>query len=303
MISATAKEDQRLWIAVGFSFLLHAALLAVKFAPPTNQTSKPLSSGLEIILVNARHDKAPVNADALAQANLSGGGNTELGRARSPLPNLQQSVDGNHIETQRRKIAELEQQQERMLSQLSTLSKERIKVAEKSIKKSVDVSTKPETMDTVALARREAEIAKQVSDYNKRPIKSQLTPSTREVSYAVYYATLQKQIERTGTRYFPQQEGKKMYGDLVIEQFLFIVFLSYNAFGYLGFVNEETNLMAVIHSQIEDLTIIKADGLIVLLSKFLFSDDFRWMAISAPPTILPFPATKLLVLSPGLDPK
>jgi protein TonB len=216
MISATAKEDQRLWIAVGFSFLLHAALLAVKFAPPTNQTSKPLSSGLEIILVNARHDKAPVNADALAQANLSGGGNTELGRARSPLPNLQQSVDGNHIETQRRKIAELEQQQERMLSQLSTLSKERIKVAEKSIKKSVDVSAKPETMDTVALARREAEIAKQVSDYNKRPIKSQLTPSTREVSYAVYYATLQKQIERTGTRYFPQQEGKKMYGDLIV---------------------------------------------------------------------------------------
>lgn len=216
MISATAKEDQRLWIAVGFSFLLHAALLAVKFAPPMNQTSKPLSSGLEIILVNARHDKAPVNADALAQANLSGGGNTELGRARSPLPNLQQSVDGNHIETQRRKIAELEQQQERMLSQLSTLSKERIKVAEKSIKKSVDVSTKPETMDTVALARREAEIAKQVSDYNKRPIKSQLTPSTREVSYAVYYATLQKQIERTGTRYFPQQEGKKMYGDLIV---------------------------------------------------------------------------------------
>ena len=216
MISATAKEDQRLWIAVGFSFLLHAALLAVKFAPPTNQTSKPLSSGLEIILVNARHDKAPVNADALAQANLSGGGNTELGRARSPLPNLQQSVDGNHIETQRRKIAELEQQQERMLSQLSTLSKERIKVAEKSIKKSVDVSTKPETMDTVALARQEAEIAKQVSDYNKRPIKSQLTPSTREVSYAVYYATLQKQIERTGTRYFPQQEGKKIYGDLIV---------------------------------------------------------------------------------------
>ena len=216
MISATAKEDQRLWIAVGFSFLLHAALLAVKFAPPTNQTSKPLSSGLEIILVNARHDKAPVNADALAQANLSGGGNTELGRARSPLPNLQQSVDGNHIETKRRKIAELEQQQERMLSQLSTLSKERIKVAEKSIKKSVDVSTKPETMDTVALARREAEIAKQVSDYNKRPIKSQLTPSTREVSYAVYYATLQKQIERTGTRYFPQKEGKKIYGDLIV---------------------------------------------------------------------------------------
>ena len=216
MISATAKEDQRLWIAVGFSFLLHAALLAVKFAPPTTSTSKPLSSSLEIILVNARHDKAPVNAEALAQANLSSGGNAELGRARSPLPNLQQSVDGNHLETQRRKIAELEQQQERMLFQLSTLSKERIKAADKSIKKSVNVSATLESMDSVALVRREAEIARQVADYNKRPIKSQLTPSTREVSYAVYYAMLQKQIERTGTRYFPQQEGKKMYGDLIV---------------------------------------------------------------------------------------
>ena len=84
------------------------------------------------------------------------------------------------------------------------------------MKKSVNVSATPESMDTVALARREAEIARQVADYNKRPIKSQLTPSTREVSYAVYYAMLQKQIERTGTRYFPQQEGKKMYGDLIV---------------------------------------------------------------------------------------
>jgi hypothetical protein len=44
-----------------------------------------------------------------------------------------------------------------------------------------------------------------------------------------------------------------MYGDLVIEQFLFIVFLSNNAFGYLGFVNEDRNVIAIILSQMEDI--------------------------------------------------
>lgn len=216
MMSRLLKEDKRLWVAIGISFVLHAVLLSLQFSPLDTAASKPLQSSLEIILVNARHDKAPIKAEALAQANLAGGGNAELGRARSPLPDLQQSVDGNHHETQRKRIAELEKQQERLLSQLSVLSKERIKVTEKSIKKSVDASPKPETMDSIALARKEAEIARSVADYNKRPLKTQLTPSTREVSYAMYYTALQKQIEKTGTRYFPQQDEKKLYGDLIV---------------------------------------------------------------------------------------
>ena len=216
MMSRLLKEDKRLWVAIGISFVLHAVLLSLQFSPLDTAASKPLQSSLEIILVNARHDKAPIKAEALAQANLAGGGNAELGRARSPLPDLQQSVDGNHHETQRKRIAELEKQQERLLSQLSILSKERIKVTEKSIKKSVDASPKPETMDSIALARKEAEIARSVADYNKRPLKTELTPSTREVSYAMYYTALQKQIEKTGTRYFPQQDGKKLYGDLIV---------------------------------------------------------------------------------------
>ena len=55
-----------------------------------------------------------------------------------------------------------------------------------------------------------------IRDSNKRPLKTQLTPSTREVAYALYYTALQKQIEQTGTRYFPQQDGKKIYGELIV---------------------------------------------------------------------------------------
>ena len=45
-------------------------VLAVRFSPPENSKSRPLASSLEIILVNARHDKVPLKADALAQAGL-----------------------------------------------------------------------------------------------------------------------------------------------------------------------------------------------------------------------------------------
>ena len=209
-------ENRLLTIAIAASLLLHGALLAVRFSPPEMPKARPLASSLEIILVNARHEKAPRKADALAQANLDGGGQADSGRARSPLPNLQQSVDGNHLETQRRRIAELEQQQSRLLTQLSTLSRDKVRVPDKELRQAAERSPLAAPFDSVALARREAEIARNVADYNKRPLKTQLTPSTREVSYALYYTALQKQIEQTGTRYFPQQDGKKIYGELIV---------------------------------------------------------------------------------------
>ncbi len=209
-------EHRLLMIAIAVSVLLHGALLAVRFAPPELPAARPLASSLEIILVNARHERAPRNAEALAQANLDGGGQSDAGRATSPLPDLKHTVDGNHLETQRRRIAELEQQQERLLTRLSTLSRDSVSVPDKPARKVAERSPSSEPVDSVALARREAEIARRVSDYNKRPLKTQLTPSTREVSYALYYTALQKQIEQTGTRYFPQQDGKKIYGELIV---------------------------------------------------------------------------------------
>jgi hypothetical protein len=46
-----------------------------------------------------------------------------------------------------------------------------------------------------AIARRVAEISETIEDQNKRPKKTMITPSTREVGYATYYKTMQKRIE------------------------------------------------------------------------------------------------------------
>ena len=211
-------QDRTLVIAVVISVLLHGLLLAVRFAAPEPVRFKPVDPGLEVILVNARHDKKPVKAEALAQANLDGGGNADAGRARSPLPNLKKTEDGDNIKAARRRVAELEQQQK----VLAQNAKQTRTTAPKTTPQESPNPTPPtpaapdDNENSRALARAEAEINRQIEDYNKRPRKTQITPSTREVGYAMYYSQLQKRIENIGTLNFPQQNGKKLYGELVI---------------------------------------------------------------------------------------
>jgi len=69
-------------------------LLLMHFAMPAPATALALDPGLEVILVNAKHDKAPLKADALAQANLDGGGAHDTGRTKSPLPDMRKTENG-----------------------------------------------------------------------------------------------------------------------------------------------------------------------------------------------------------------
>lgn len=190
-----AAQHRLLPMAVAVSLLFHLVLLSLHFAPPDSTRLKPLEAGLDIILVNASDDKVPLKAEALAQANLDGGGNADAGRVTSQLPYSNNVVDGDALKKQRQRIEELDQQQRRVLAQMASDSAQH---------------------ESLTLARREAEIAQRIEDYNKRPLKTQITPSTRGVAYAMYYTALQKHIEQTGTQYFPQSQGKKMYGELVM---------------------------------------------------------------------------------------
>ncbi|MEG1053198.1 MAG: TonB family protein, partial [Janthinobacterium sp.] len=154
---------------------------------------------LEVILVNAKHANKPLKADALAQANLDGGGQADKGRAKSPLPDMRKVEEGDSVKASARRIAELEQKQQELLTQAS---------------KATSGSDLMES--SKAIARMAAEISQTVEDQNKRPRKTFITPSTQEVGYAMYYKTLQKRIEEIGTLNFPQKNGRKMYGELVV---------------------------------------------------------------------------------------
>ena len=58
----------------------------MRFVDPEGFNRVFQDTPLEVILVNARSGEKPEKAQAIAQANLAGGGDAARGRATSPLP-------------------------------------------------------------------------------------------------------------------------------------------------------------------------------------------------------------------------
>jgi protein TonB len=209
------RENRFLIIAVAASLLAHGALLAMHFVAPAPQSAVAADPGLEVILVNAKHAAKPLKADALAQANLDGGGQADKGRSKSPLPDMRKVEEGDSVQATARRIAELEQQQKELLTQANKSTFSAPPITEKD-KLNPLASGSDLLESSKAIARMAAEISQTVEEQNKRPRKTFITPSTQEVGYAMYYKTLQKRIEDIGTLNFPQKNGRKMYGELVV---------------------------------------------------------------------------------------
>ena len=202
-------------IALAASVAAHALLLAVRFAAPEVFRMQPADPGLEVILVNAKHANAPAKAEALAQANLEGGGTQDAGRSKSPLPDLRRNEDGDSIKALQRRIAELEQLQQNVLTRVQQSKFAAAPVRDKD--KPDPNRTGQDEVDTARqIARMTAEITQTIEDQNKRPKRTHISPSTRQVGYALYYKAMQKRVEEMGTLNFPQQNGRKLYGELVV---------------------------------------------------------------------------------------
>ncbi|RJG04578.1 TonB C-terminal domain-containing protein [Noviherbaspirillum sedimenti] len=212
------SQNLPLTIAVTVSVALHVALLAVRFTAPEAFKFKPADPGLEVILVNAKHDKKPLKAQALAQANLDGGGNADAGRASSPLPDLHKTEDGESAKAAKRRIVELEEQQRKLLDQMKKKSAVTIPHVAETVKpREMPQLDGADLLDSARMiARQEAEINRRIQDENSRPRKTRISPSTQEVGYAMYYDGVKRRIENIGTLNFPQKDGKKLYGELVI---------------------------------------------------------------------------------------
>jgi periplasmic protein TonB len=205
-----------LTIALSVSVLFHGALLAVRFAAPDAFVLKPVDAGLEVILVNAKHKKPPLKADALAQANLDGGGQADTGRSRSPLPDLKKMEEGESIKAMQRYAEELEVRQNDLVTRNRKSNFNAAPVTEQT--RTEPTRTGQDLIDSSkAIARTAAEIDQRIEDQNKRPRKTFISPSTREVGYAIYYKEMSKRIEEIGTLNFPQKDGRKLYGELTLE--------------------------------------------------------------------------------------
>ncbi len=200
--------------ALLLSGAVHGVALTVRFVDPQSLNRVLRDTPLEVILVNARSQQAPAQAQAIAQANLAGGGEADKGRATSPLPSAATMQWGDAADDSRRRIDQLQQQQQQLLAQI------RREVAALPPPDPQRENGSPKEREQEdhrkQLLRLLAEIEKRVNDENARPKKRYISPATREEGFAMYYDALRRRIEERGTRDFPESNGKKLYGELTM---------------------------------------------------------------------------------------
>lgn len=202
---------------IGISVFLHAIVLTMHFSFP-DASNALREKALDIILVNAKSANKPRDAQALAQSNLDGGGNTdEKRRAKTPLPATQQQITGTDIQQMQRRVQELEAMQQKMLTQAKSL---------RTVTASQTASEQPTPTPTLsgldlaesarAMARLEGEISKSTDEYNKRPRKKFIGARAEEYRFAQYIEDWRQKIERIGTLNYPAAARGKLYGSLLL---------------------------------------------------------------------------------------
>ncbi len=212
-----AKElPPGLLIALGVSVAFHLVLLAMRFAMPNAALFKPPDSALEIILVNTRSTDKPLKPDAIAQADLNGGGDQEQGRATSFLTRSPQVSDGDVLKESQTALQRLEAEQRRLMAQSLATATSVLAEAPKQTEARDDAQTNDLDTSTKAIARLEAQVDKQTRDYNARPRRGVFGPNTRGASYAMYYTQWKDKVERVGTLNYPQEARGRLYGDLTL---------------------------------------------------------------------------------------
>ncbi|HEY0907100.1 MAG TPA: TonB family protein [Methylophilus sp.] len=242
-MSLTWQRSPLFW-ALWLSVLLHAVLLTLHFQPELKKFKDQIPS-LEVMLVNSKSKQAPEKADALAQANLDRGGNTDEKRQlKSPLPSTQQlpsltkpantvslsqssraSRQDAELQLERQRVAQLEQEAQALMTQLKAeqsvaslqtpLRKQEAQAVSKVNKASPQPADAAQQASLQEMARLEALIAKQQEAYESRPKRQFVGARTREYRFANYVEHWRQKVERVGNLNYPAAaKVQKLYGQL-----------------------------------------------------------------------------------------
>lgn len=206
--------------ALGISLFLHAIALSMHFKGFDAKKPQSNPPPLEVVLVNSKSASKPNKADALAQSNLDGGGNTDADRrAKSPLPVTQIDQAQTDAHQAQARVEMLEQEAQRLLTQI----KARAKVKQPQTKP--DAATTPAPVVDAAelvqksmeMARLEAQIARETDQYNKRPKRHFVGARTQEYRFARYVEDWRAKVERIGNNNYPEAaRAQKLYGQLQV---------------------------------------------------------------------------------------
>lgn len=218
--SAKSDEPSRLGLMLLVSVLAHALVLTVHFVAPALKQLPNSAAYLEVVLVNSKSARAPLKADALAQANLDGGGNTDADRrAKSPLPNLDRPHPDPATEQPEQKVAHLEQQARSLMTQIKAKQQVESSSNTAQTQHAADAPVKPSSADIVQksleAARLEAQISRDWDNYQARPKRKFIGARTQEYRFARYVEDWRMKVEKVGNLNYPEAaKQQKLYGQL-----------------------------------------------------------------------------------------
>jgi protein TonB len=201
------------------SLAIHGLLLALQFSVFDPRTLAHRGPPLEVALVNAKSTEKPTQADILAQANLDGGGNTDAERrAKTPLPVPRNPSPLNDIAVTTQKAEALERRAQDLITALKG-----VPVAP-AVPAPVEAAPLPEprlatdaTQRALEIMRLEAQIARDLDTYQKRPKRQQVGARATEYRFARYVEDWRLKVERVGNLNYPEAARQlKLYGNLIL---------------------------------------------------------------------------------------
>lgn len=208
----------RLGVTFLFSLIAHGVLaLGVTFAYEKPAPSLP---ALDVILVQSASAQKPDKADFLAQANNSGGGESDQAKRptdplSSPLPKPLPGVAPRPTETGAPRPTAPSRNE-----LLTTRNAEVAVVTDRQTPDMPDLRAMTErdiVERKLEMARLAQEIQRESEQYAKRPKRKFISANTKEYAYAAYMSAWVARVERIGNLNYPDDARRQeLHGQLVL---------------------------------------------------------------------------------------
>ena len=204
-------------VAIVGSIAFHiVAIVGLAFKLPTIPKWDAPHNVMDVVLVNAKSATKPVKADALAQANLDGGGNTDQKlRASSPFPAVDDRDPSREMKAAESRMRQLEAEAKELMTRMkSTATIATVEVAPKGATRT-DAEARDLVEKSLEIARLEAQIRRDHQAYQERPKRKFVGARSQEYRFAQYVDNWRLKVERIGNLNYPAEaKTRRLYGSL-----------------------------------------------------------------------------------------
>jgi len=220
--SSANSSNDLISVTAFISALLHAVIiLGISFKLPEIGARPSTDNTLDVILLNSSNSDEPVDAELISSSDNAGGGEDDR-EAESPIP--WKAVTPSPIQSVQ-KSAEQSPRSSLTPDQFITAKDGEIKV-QRLNPELTKLESKPAVKgkdkfntNAIQLERERllAKISREQLEYNKRPKKEFLSPTTKAHGAAKYLDNWKKRVVRVGNANYPVQiKAKRLHDTLIL---------------------------------------------------------------------------------------